>query len=238
MIDAIIYCYNKCCCCCGPDYDMAIVHTRTTGSQYEEIDIGSEDEEDDDTHGFRLDLLGSTSSEEELPVESIMGEEDSVEDSGYYHFYMPRMHIEANKRQAKQRVSAKKTGDCIKKARAQANDCLDATTRLEYYDILARYEEALAWCPHKHKNKLVREYEAFRQTFIVFERNTDDYMNAERFAYSQWEQASLTDHTITRRQQFYRNALASMPDSEIKRKWKREYNLFYRDKYLRVKEKK
>lgn len=233
------YCLSCCGGCGDDDGDDGIDQLPRHGTRYEQIIIGSDDDDDgggEYESGWTLDLLGSLSSsgddgsgsgddDEELSVERIMDEENSIDDTEYYRLYMPRSHTRPY-RQPK-RESARTTSTCIAKARNKATACLDATTRMDYDEIISAYEEAFKYCPERHKPCLVREYETFKAVYITFSCNTDDYKKAERVAHECWKQASLLDHTLTRRQSFYRRALMCMPHAQTKARWKKEYNQFY-----------
>ena len=228
-----------CCCCCyesddDDDEHIATTTTTTTTIQYQEITIGSDDETDEeDQNGrvWRLSVLNSSASsgsgeekEEQLSVERIMSDENSVEDIDYYRLYVPYTHKVKHTRK-----SARKASALITEARTKATACLDATTKKDYLEIRALYEEALERCPSILKSTVVREYEAFNETYLVFTLGTDEYCKAKLTAHNYWKYASLVDHTLTRRQDYYRRALMTMPDSRMKAEWKRVYNAFYKN---------
>lgn len=221
--------YGWWCCCYESDDDE---HIATP--QYQEITIGSDDETDEEDQNGRvwqLSTLGSSSSsgsgeekEEQLSVKRIMSDENSVEDIDYYRLYVPYTHKVKHTRK-----SARKASALILEARTKATACLDATTKKDYLEIRALYEEALDRCPSILKPPVVREYEAFNETYLVFTLDTDEYNKAMSVAHNYWKYASLVDHTLTRRQDYYRRALMTMPDSRPKAEWKRVYNAFYKN---------
>lgn len=201
---------------------------------YQEITIGSyDDSEEEDQNGrvWELSILGSSASssshseeEEELSVKRIMSDENSVEDVEYYRQYVP--FGQKLKRSDK---SSRKTSDLIAEARTKATACLDATTEKDYLQIRTLYEKALEKCPLSQKPLVVREYEAFNETYRVFSVSTKEYTKAKSLAHTYWHYGSLVDHTLTRRQDYYRRALMIMPDLHLKAEWKRVYNAFYKN---------
>lgn len=253
MDSAFLYYYYRqllCCgCCCyrgdrhdyddDDDSDGDGDTTPGNEAQYERIVIDTEDERS--ATDWSLDLLNTPSSEsshdssdddddgkQPLTVETIMDDENSVDDTEYYRLYIPRAHKQpVNQREHRKKRSIALTSACIANARNKATACLDATTRADYEEILFAYEEALGHCPDRHKPHLVREYETFKVVYSTFSSTSSEYRKAERVARDAWKQASLADHTITRRQCYFRRAIMCMPNIQIKNQWKKEYNLFY-----------
>lgn len=230
------WCCSSCCYYESDDDDDERHKSNATG--YQEITIGSDgdtdEEEDPNGRVWRLSILGSSSSsnsggeendeERELSVKRIMSEENSVDDVEYYRLYVPFGH-----KLKRSHKSSRKASAFIAQARTKATACLDATTKKDYLEIRALYEKALDRCPLSQKPLVVREYEAFNETYLTFTLNTDEYNKATSLAHNYWHYASLLDHTLTRRQDYYRRALMIMPDSRLKAEWKRLYNVFYKN---------
>lgn len=207
-----------CCCCCSSSI--------TVDTEYEEISVEGV---------WELNILGSSSSTssssssdggEEMNLELYVAcEEASVDDDEYYRSYLPNVHLWPDRTQRRRRHrSTTRTIDCINKARTKANECIIAMKRTDYTEVISLYEEALDRCPLRHKYKIIKEYETFKDVYTLFSK---DQQSALHVAHAYWKIACDTATSdVERRKDAYRLAIMCQPDTKLKTQWKAEYNVF------------
>lgn len=214
---------NKLCCCCS--------YSTVEKIQYEEVTLdGVEDEES----GWEFDIGGSASSDEEFKemnlhmfIDSSEGEL-SVDDEEYYRSYVANIHSPE-----KRLIRTRSIADTIaytKRAQHKTNECmLSGMRRQEYDEIRTFYEEALAACPMRHKHRIIKEYEAFKELFTLLSYDIEDYNKAMYTAERHWDVAQ-TNTDLETQQESYRYAIMCVPDMKLKARWKQEYNAFLKEK--------
>lgn len=213
-----------CCCCCKNEYkplSCVIDNNRTLDTDGEWV-----------LSIFDANSSSNSSSSQEDKNDSIptldmyTDVEDSVEDEEYYKQYTPNIHLLEIHDETGITKSLATCLNHLDNARRRVNECFEAMTRNDYTEILVAYMLALEYCPsiYKAKRSIIREYEHFKHIYSGFD--TDE--RASIYAHNRWREANTHKLSIEKRKIAYKLAIMSIDDVNIRRKWKQEYNTFFK----------